>query len=104
MYNILVKRTDDGNVRVYEPNFKVSASGGKFKWAIMLEDGAALKRVGRKGAALVKRILRIKGISELEISPYEIVIKKGGNFLWKDVERQVVEEILKSAPKVKTNT
>ena len=98
--NVRVEIHPNCEVRSYHPNFEISKAHIENFWRPVRPEGKEyLKRLGRKGALLVRRLLKIPGISEVTIKPYEITVHKGLNFSWDDIEFHVLETIEKSMPK-----
>ena len=55
-----------------------------------------LKQLGVIGAQLVKEILAIHDVSEIDIKPKEIRVKKKGSSSWEAIEKKVVEIVTRA--------
>ena len=98
--NIRVETHPNFEVRSYHPNFEISKSPIENFWRPVRPDSKEyLKKLGRKGAALVRRLLKIPGVAEVTIQPYEVSVHKGLNFPWDDIQPAVLETIEMSMPK-----
>lgn len=52
-----------------------------------------MNKVGSIGTDLIKKLFEIKGISQIFIQPYELTIRKGSYFDWKDLMPKVEKVI-----------
>lgn len=98
--NVRVETHPNSEVRTYHPNFEISKAHIENFWRpVRPESKEYLKKLGRKGAVLVRRLLALSGVSEVTIKPYEVIVHKGLNFSWDDIEPKVLETIEMSMPK-----
>ena len=98
--NVCVEMHPNFQMRTYHPNFEISKARIENFWRpVRPESKDYLKKLGRKGAVLVRRVLALHGVAEVTIQPYELTVRKGLNFSWDDIEPKVLEMIEMSMPK-----
>ena len=61
-----------------------------FKNPLDKDSEGTLMQLGVIGAQIVKEIMSVPGVSEIDIKPKEIRIKKEISSSWKDIEKQVI--------------
>ena len=98
--HVRVETHPNSDVRTYHPDFEVSKAHIENFWRpVRPESKEYLKKLGRKGAVLVRRLLALHGVAEVTIQPYQLMVKKGLNFSWDNIEPKVLETIEMSMPK-----
>lgn len=97
---IKVETHPNEDIRTYHTNFEISNSHLEIFYRPLRESSDEyLKKVGRKGSILIRRLMKIPGITEIFSAPYSVGVKKGQNFIWGEIEPQILETIEKSRPR-----
>ena len=100
--NTVVETHPNHECRTYHPDFEISKDHIENFWRpVRPESKEYLQKLGRKGGALVRRLLALPGIAEVTIQPYQIMVKKGQAFSWDILEPQILETIENLRPKGK---
>lgn len=95
---IRVERVPNPQVLVFHVNRVISRAAIQDFWRPLRENSEQyLAKVGKKGAEIVRRVLRLPGVSEVFISPYELSVTIAGVYSWESLEPSILKVLCRVA-------
>jgi hypothetical protein len=91
---IMIYRHPNPEIRSYLTSAEISKYRVE-RFSVPCEDGleAQLKTLGTIGAYVVREILAIPGVREVEIKPRELRVKKETSVTWDRIEEKIVHAL-----------
>ena len=91
---IMIYRHPNPEIRSYLTSAEISRYRVE-RFSVPAEDGleAQLKTLGTIGAYVVREILAIPGVREVEIKPRELRVKKETSVTWDRIEEKIVHAL-----------
>jgi len=93
---LVIRTFPNRNIREYTTTVEICDTNREsFYRPLRASSEEPLKRLGKKGRAIVESLIKIPGVIEVAIEPYEVRVEIAPAFEWKDVEPYIFEVIAK---------